>query len=356
MKLHDRDSVAAFAAEAWQHDAFSHFASTLTQRAPAFPCYFGVAGFALNQLRYDFIEHDIGSRQAALHLAATLQTFLPRSKEFGKNTSLVVFFKETGDLGLAHYADRFWDLLSRLHEADARAWPKQIPQDTDNAHWEFSFGGEPVFVVCATPSHHARKSRHSRYLMLTFQPRWVFEGLIGPDSPRTTAIQTEIRERIAAYDTTPASGFLSTYGLQENREWKQYFLDDGRDSAPGACPFNHHLNQLNAQVIKTNVCDLNATVHELLPPTGAIEVQYDTPHRVHEEHRHDCHETLHVVEGSIDFIIQDSQLHCEPGDRLLLPARTPHKSIAGEQGCTYVIATRIVPPSPSIQLKGLVSA
>ena len=128
MKLHDRDSVAAFAAEAWQHDAFSHFASTLTQRAPAFPCY---------------------------------------------------------------------------------------------------------FVVCATPSHHARKSRHSRYLMLTFQPRWVFEGLIGPDAPRTTEIQTEIRERIAAYDTTPASGFLSTYGLKRTASGNSTFWTMAVTALPG---------------------------------------------------------------------------------------------------------------------------
>ncbi|MFZ3161209.1 MAG: cupin domain-containing protein, partial [Rhodoferax sp.] len=80
----------------------------------------------------------------------------------------------------------------------------------------------------------------------------------------------------------------------------------------------------------------------LLPPTGSVEVQVDTPFRTHTRHQHKTDETLHIVKGEINFQLDGESILCKAGDRLLLPANTPHASTAGEDGCLYVIATRLV--------------
>ena len=88
-------------------------------------------------------------------------------------------------------------------------------------------------------------------------------------------------------------------------------------------------------------------VHTLLPPTGSVEVQRDTPGREHAEHQHPTPETLLIVDGAITFWWRDAdgqrqEAPAGPGDRLLLPAGTRHGSVAGDQGCVYVIALQYV--------------
>ncbi len=87
---------------------------------------------------------------------------------------------------------------------------------------------------------------------------------------------------------------------------------------------------------------LERAVMELLPETGSVEVQRDTPHREHPTHRHATDETLLVLDGEITFAWNGEQSTCSPGDRLLLPAGTVHSSVAGERGCLYLIAMRMV--------------
>jgi len=92
---------------------------------------------------------------------------------------------------------------------------------------------------------------------------------------------------------------------------------------------------------------LEASVHALLPTTGSVEVQRDTPRREHAEHEHPTAETLLIVDGEITFWWKDAagERHTAPagpGDRLLLPAGTRHGSVAGDQGCLYVIALEYV--------------
>ena len=87
---------------------------------------------------------------------------------------------------------------------------------------------------------------------------------------------------------------------------------------------------------------LEDVVAELLPEAGSVEVQRDTPGREHALHTHPTDETLHILAGSIAFEVEGRRSECGPGDRLLLPAQTPHASEAGPDGCLYVIALRMV--------------
>jgi quercetin dioxygenase-like cupin family protein len=68
----------------------------------------------------------------------------------------------------------------------------------------------------------------------------------------------------------------------------------------------------------------------------------DAPGEVTAAHTHPTPETLVVVEGEITFRAGEVEVTCRPGDRFLLPAETPHESVAGPDGCLYLIATRLI--------------
>lgn len=219
-----------------------------------------------------------------------------------------------------------------------------IPVNPNNSLWEFSFSGEPIFVVCNTPSQKARRSRYSKNFMITFQPRWVFDGVIGSDAPNSDKIKNEIRRRLSLFDDIQPSPDLDAYGSNDNHEWKQYFLQNTNELKTHGCPFHSGANNQQPEVVSTNIKSLEEVVTKLLPPTGSVEVQYDTPFRVHERHHHAVDETLHIIHGDITFEYGVTAVTCGPGDRLILLAMTPHRSKAGKNGCLYAIATRIVRP------------
>lgn len=55
-------------------------------------------------------------------------------------------------------------------------------------------------------------------------------------------------------------------------------------------------------------------------------------------HEHDYAKILYCVAGSIIFHTQDGDLPLAAGDRLDLPAHTPHAATVGPQGCRCVEA------------------
>lgn len=72
---------------------------------------------------------------------------------------------------------------------------------------------------------------------VTFQPRFVFED-IAEGTRRGDAAREVIRGRLATYDDAPLPATLGNFGDGSNREWKQYYLDDGDASEiPASCPF-----------------------------------------------------------------------------------------------------------------------
>ena len=101
--------------------------------------------------------------------------------------------------------------------------------------WEFSFAGEPIFVVCSTPAHVMRQSRRCSAFTLTFQPRWVFEKILGTEKAASAAF-AEVRKRLIPYDSTSPSPLLGRYGATDGREYQQYFLADDNHTEAG-CPF-----------------------------------------------------------------------------------------------------------------------
>ncbi|MGE7368693.1 YqcI/YcgG family protein [Neorhizobium sp. NPDC001467] len=225
-----QDIAARFRLGSWQQIVFSEFATSLESASRPFPCIFGVQGYRADQLRYVFQETlDIDE------LASALAEFVRRSRQFGPNTSLVVFTKPETMETIEVYQERFWAVLKNLAERDEHSWPDHIPTATTSPQWEFCFAGEPIFVVCNTPAHLLRQSRRASSFMLTFQPRWVFEKILGTEKAAKNAFAS-VRERLVNYDFLPVSPALGKYGDPGIFEHQQYFLDEA--NGVSACPYH----------------------------------------------------------------------------------------------------------------------
>ncbi|NDZ97256.1 YqcI/YcgG family protein [Streptomyces sp. SID6673] len=207
-----------------------------------FPCTFAVRGAKTDSLRFGFIDelYDEGNWDTLRDL---LSDYLSVYRSISRETSFLVFFNTDSEPDdLEGYFRTFWRMLQYLHDGDEVEWPGDVPRDGDDPLWEFSFGGTPIFVVCATPAHVKRRSRNSPVFLVTFQPRWVFEN-IGPETSVGRASRVMIRKRLQEFDGgMEMYGEMGDYGDPDSLEWKQYFLPDTND--PGAeisdvarCPF-----------------------------------------------------------------------------------------------------------------------
>ncbi|MEV0055392.1 YqcI/YcgG family protein [Saccharopolyspora shandongensis] len=230
----------------WGENSLREFHRTVRSADAPFPCTFGVSAAKRGMLRFGFVE-DLADERTWGPLVGILAEYLSEYREIGRETSLVVYFRpESAERSLANYRERFWALLQYLHEHDPKPWPGEIPTDSDDPMWEFSFAGTPIFVVCNTPAHTERRSRHSGGFLVTFQPRWVFEEL-AVGTAKGDAARRVIRERLRRYDGMEPAGSLGAYGDPENREWLQYFLpdSDAESDAPVGCPFRAAAQQRN---------------------------------------------------------------------------------------------------------------
>lgn len=214
----------------WENIIFQEFEATLTSKSRLFPCIFGVAGFQADQLRFGFSD-----QMNISDIAPMLADFVKNCRDFGQNTSLVVFSRHAPVQTIENYEAKFWKMLQDLSRVDKQPWPAEIPETLDTSRWEFCFAGEPIFVVCNTPAHIMRQSRRSSSFMVTFQPRWVFEEILGTTlkAKRSTS---KVRSRLMQFDLLAPSPHLGSYGDPTNREYAQYFLHDENDQTK--CPFH----------------------------------------------------------------------------------------------------------------------
>lgn len=232
---------------------------------------------------------------------------MEQARSFGNYTSMVTFFNIDKDLSIHEYQHTFWSILTRLHNIDLKEWPESIPNEENDPLWEFCFHGEPIFVVCNTPAHEMRRSRRANTYMITFQPRWVFDS-IGLGTPKGDKSKDLVRSLLRQYDAIDPFPHLGIYGSPNNREWLQYFIPDTNEvSATAQCPFHHmRRNSMSSvQYIQGSDVTLEEAVMQLLPVTGSVEVQRDTPFREHKSHTHPTDETLLIISGDITFYTEE---------------------------------------------------
>ncbi len=220
-----------FTGSDWRRILFSEFEATLTSKSRPFPCVFGAAGFRNDQLRFAFPDPF-----SAKSIAPILRAYLAQARSLGRMTSLVLFARPGPVQGLEDYRRKFWGILDDLERLDNVPRPPDIARDLDHDRWEFCFAGEAIFVVCNTPAHVLRQSRRSTSFMITFQPRWVFEGIVDSNDPAQHRALRVVRDRLKMFDAISPSPGLGHFGAEGNREYQQYFIGDSNERP--ACPFH----------------------------------------------------------------------------------------------------------------------
>ncbi|RHW38187.1 YqcI/YcgG family protein [Neobacillus notoginsengisoli] len=209
-----------------------------------FPCIPATLGHKLHQLRFGFLP-SFKDPSSIRELAEALNEFSEIYHTTGPYASLVLFYETPADhlANVEEYEQIFWDQLGSVSQIDQRPWPSHIPNNPEDSLWEFCFHGEQYFVYCGTPAHKNRQSRYFPYLMLAITPRSVLVEF-NQSKARAAKIKSQIRKRLANYDSAPAHPDLNTYGQDDNYEWKQYFLRDD-DTSIWKCPFHRYVQTKN---------------------------------------------------------------------------------------------------------------
>lgn len=202
-----------------------------------FPCVYATMGYRSGDHRYVFVESDDPSEPRNVRLIApALRAYLRMSRSLGPNTSLVIMGAPTEgeQRTVEEYNHNFWEMLRGLRIWDTVPWPKDVPQDTDDAKWTFCFDGQPLFPVALTPAHERRWSRHAAVPLVALQPKWVLDKLLSTPEKRQSATG-KVRKLLAQYDQTEVSPDLTTYGEVGTSEVHQLCLRDGNTTVD--CPY-----------------------------------------------------------------------------------------------------------------------
>ena len=203
-----------------------------------FPCFFGAESVRNGDPLYTAVP-SMTDADALLGLGRTLLDYLDTYREHSDRASLVAFFRPPArPLSETEYHGTLWHVLQFLHVHDPAPWPDDIPTEPDDPYWEFCFGGEPIFPTCRAPFYDARQSRYCPVgLEITFQPRALFEGLDATaDTEFGRQARTIIHDRLEGYDGVCPHADLGDWGVEGDREWRQYMLSSDPEAAPESCP------------------------------------------------------------------------------------------------------------------------
>ena len=226
-----------FPASTWQRQTYDGIVSVLNSKDPVdFPCVYATKGFRSREHLYLFLsDPDLSSPDQVRQVAASLGSYLPRSRALGPNTSLVILSPITEEIqSVEEYSRIFWNFLLSLAQHDRSPWPVEIPRQMDSPRWTFCFNGESVFTAALTPAHMARRSRYAPCFCVVFQPKWIFDILFATPERKVAAMK-KVRDLVAEFDDVAISPDLKEYGQEDGRESLQYFLMDTNKSTE--CPF-----------------------------------------------------------------------------------------------------------------------
>ncbi|EME38867.1 hypothetical protein DOTSEDRAFT_48349 [Dothistroma septosporum NZE10] len=217
-RLYTKEQVESnFDMNAWQRLAYEEFKTTILAKGTGlstFPCVYATMGYRAGDHRYVFLESDDPSEPRNVRIVApALRAYLRMSSTLGDNTSMVIMAAPTeGDpKSVEEYNHSFWEMLRGLRIWDAKPWPKEFPQDTQNEKWTYCFDGTPLFPVALTPAHQKRWSRHAPVPLIALQPKWVLDKLLSTTEKREAATG-KVRKLLKQYDQTEISPDLTTYG------------------------------------------------------------------------------------------------------------------------------------------------
>lgn len=226
--------------DGWQRQAYEEVKSILLARNPGakkFPCIYATTGYRHNEHRYIFTHSEDPTEPRNIRLlASAMRVYLPQSHSMGPNTSLVMIHptSESTRFSVESYQQKFWETLRGLRVCDLKAWPSDIPAETDAPKWAFCFDGVPWFPAAMTPAHEHRRSRYAPNFTIAMQPKWVFDNLFRTPEKRRAAVEA-VRKLMPAFDEIEPSPDLSAYGTEGTTEAHQYYLLD--ENKTSHCPF-----------------------------------------------------------------------------------------------------------------------
>lgn len=224
----------------WVADHWITFRESLAgeRNETPFPCFFGANSVREGDPLYTACP-SLSDTGALLSLRDTLVEYLNVYQYHSDRASLVTFFAPSAQpMTETAYHDALWHILQFLHLHDPEPWPDDIPTDPDDPYWEFSFAGEPIFPTCRAPFYDRRKSRYCPVgLEITFQPRALFENLgVTADTDDGQRARAIIHDRLEEYDGVCPHADLGDWGVEGDREWRQYMLSADDSQALTECP------------------------------------------------------------------------------------------------------------------------
>jgi FPC/CPF motif-containing protein YcgG len=225
---------ATYGPATWQRQAYDAFKATLTSRSETFPCVYATIGYRNDNHRFVFLEaSNLADPSNIRMLGPPLRTYLRKSHSLGPNTSIVIMCAPAEhDLSVEQYNYRFWDALRQLKESDPEPWPADVSHDIRSWQWSFHFDGTPVFPISLNPAYVQRRSRRMPVHIVSLQPKWVIDDLLGTPE-KGQAAQDKVRKLLEGYDETPVHPSLTAYYEDENAvEGLMLGLPDD-DGAPG---------------------------------------------------------------------------------------------------------------------------
>ncbi|ESP88324.1 YqcI/YcgG family protein [Candidatus Halobonum tyrrellensis] len=230
--------VDAGEAPGWAARHFETFVDGLTgeRNGTPFPCHFGTYAVENGHLLYTSVP-SLTDPEALFDLRDATLEYLDAYREHADRAPFVVFFAPPDDeFAEADWHEAMWHVLQFLHVNDPEPWPDDIPTDPDDPYFEFCFGGTPMFPTCRAPFYEDRASRYSPVgLEITFQPRDLFDGLTH-DTDAGRAARETIQGRLEPYDGVAPHDDLGDWGVEGDREWRQYLFARDESQFPDECP------------------------------------------------------------------------------------------------------------------------
>ncbi|QZP37322.1 YqcI/YcgG family protein [Halobaculum magnesiiphilum] len=209
-----------------------------------FPCHFGTNAVERGDLLYAAVP-SLTDPDALFGFRDALLEYLDTYQSHAELAPLVTFFAPPEAVGEgggveavpeADWHEALWHVLQFLHVNDPEPWPEDVPTDPDDPHWEFCFGGTPMFPTSRAPFYDDRRSRYCPVgLEITFQPRDVFDGLTH-DTEAGARAREVIQGRLGDYDGVCPHADLGDYGVEGDREWRQYLFSADESQFPDECP------------------------------------------------------------------------------------------------------------------------
>jgi len=228
----------------WKLEAYTQFATIMEEKS--FPCLFGRSAFASGSCLYAFVSQDKDKQQftEVLHLYTSRIKSVPlKNRLFNP---VVIFFEAYKDASLSTQQAYAWKMLQAAHDLDPLDWPEHLPTDTEHYLWTYQFNHVELFFNMCFPQHVEMKSRNlGNYIVFVINSRDVFDVVANGSEKRGVKIREQIRARAATYNDGFISKVLGAFKHLNNKEWKQYQLEEPGSLEVSKCPL---------KIIKSKIC------------------------------------------------------------------------------------------------------